>query len=161
MLSCSNGRLEPLQQRQHGPQSLKYCPSGPLPKIFAASWIVQGSDVLTCKQGFLSKGLQWNSSRISVPRSSNSCSRQFMLHSRSFKYISARYNNHENWPVSTWLHAGENPAKFESTKWAQRKWNKLEICCFLFVRFKWELCFLANSQCGQVTIFADIIFSSL
>lgn len=111
-----------------------------------------------CKLGPPSEGLQWNPSGISVSQSNNSCSRQVMFHSCSFRYILVRCNNHENWPVSTWLHAGENPAKSESTKQAQRKWNKLEIRCFLFVRFKWELCFLANSQCGQVTIFAGIFF---
>lgn len=111
-----------------------------------------------CKLGSPSRGLQWNPSGIGGSQSNISCSPQLALHSCNSSYILVRYNNHENWPVSTWLHAGERQAKSESSKRAQRKWNKLELCCFLFVRFKWELCFLANSQCGQVTIFADIFF---
>lgn len=147
-------------ERLYGLQSQKYF----WPFTENVCWpliYTMGQKPEPCKLGPPSEGLQWNPSGISVSQSNNSCSRQVMFHSCSFRYILVRCNNHENWPVSTWLHTGENLAKSESTKQAQRKWNKLEIRCFLFVRFKWELCFLANSQCGQVTIFAGIFFFPL
>ena len=152
-----------IYNRLYGPQSLKYFPRGPLQATFADPWFIPWVRAWTLQTGSPIEGsaVRRKASRIRVSPSNNSCSRQFTLQSCSFKYILVRYNKHETWPVSTWLHAGENPAKSESTKRAQRKWNKLEICCFLFIRFKWELCSLANSQCGQVTIFEGIIFSSL
>lgn len=108
-----------------------------------------------CKLGPPGKGLQRTLSGISVSPSNNSCCQQFRLSSSGLKCVSL------HWPVFSWLHTGENWTKEENSKQAQRKWNKLEICCFLFVRFKWELGFLANSQCGQVTVFCRYFFFSL
>lgn len=156
----------PRQRREHLQQS---CMAHKAHNVFCLAiyrkhWLTsdlyRGWEAWALPMGPPPKGLQWHAHGAGVSQSSRFCPQPFVLRSCSLTSVSAHCNSRENWLVSTRLHAGASPAKAESTKQAPRKWNKLERC-FLFIRFKWELCFLANSQCGQVTVFAGTIFFPL